>query len=108
MSLKHRAEIDALFEQGQRFPTDFFTLIWQPSERFKCGVFVSKRFGSATRRNRIKRRLREAIRLSRSCLQADGLVAVLPRPERTDRPEPKLEQLVEDVSRVFEQISLAN
>ena len=102
MSLKHRAEIDSLFEQGQRFPTDFFTLIWQPAEQFKCGVFVSKRLGGACARNRAKRRLREAVRLSRSCLQAVGRVAVLPRP---DRSEPKLEQLVEDVSRIFQKIN---
>ena len=102
MSLKRRAEIDSLFEQGQRFPTDFFTLIWQPADQFKYGVFVSNRVGSARARNRVKRRLREAIRLSRSCLQTDGRVAVLPRP---DRPEPKLEQLVEDVSRIFQEIS---
>ena len=102
MSLKRRADIDSLFEQGQRFPTDFFTLIWQPANQFKYGVFVSKRLGCAPVRNRAKRRLREALRLSRSCLQAVGRVAVLPRP---DRPEPKLEQLVEDVSRIFHKIS---
>ena len=102
MSLKHRADIDLLFEQGQRFPTDFFTLIWQPAEQFKCGVFVSKRLGNACARNRAKRRLREALRLSRSSLQVIGRVAVLPRP---DRHEPKLEQLIEDVSRIFQRIS---
>ncbi len=102
MSLKRRAEIDSLFEQGQRFPADFFTLIWQPADQFKCGVFVSKKLGNAVERNRVKRRMREAIRLSRSCLQAVGRVVVLPRP---DRHEPKLEQLVEDVSRIFQQIN---
>ncbi|MCD6250661.1 MAG: ribonuclease P protein component [candidate division Zixibacteria bacterium] len=102
MSLKHRADIDSLFKQGQRFPTDFFTLIWQPADQFKYGVFVSKRLGCACTRNRAKRRLREAVRLSRSCLQAVGRVAILPRP---DRPEPKLEQLIEDVSRIFQKIS---
>ena len=102
VSLKRRAEIDELFAQGQRFPTDFFTLIWQPADQFKCGVFISRQLGNASERNRIKRRFREAIRLSRRRLETIGRVAVLPR---TGKQEPKLEQLVEDVSRIFQQIS---
>ncbi len=104
-SLKLKAEIDELFARGQRFQTDFFTLIWQPDEQFKYGVFVAKQIGSAVRRNRVKRRFREAIRLSRSCLERNGKVAVLPRAVKR---EPKLEQLVENVSRIFQQISHSN
>lgn len=104
-SLKLKAEIDALFARGQRFPADFFILIWQPDEQFKYGVFVAKQIGSAVRRNRVKRRFREAIRLSRSCLECNGKVAVLPRAVKR---EPKLEQLVENVSRIFQQISHSN
>ena len=104
-SLKLRAEIDALFAQGQRFPADFFTLIWMPGDKFQYGVFVSNQIGSACRRNRVKRRLREAVRLSRPHLEVNGQVAVLPRAVKR---EPKLEQLVEDVSRIFQQISKSN
>ncbi len=102
LSLKRRAEIDSLFEKGQRFPTDFFTLIWQPAEQFKYGVFVSRQLGPASRRNRIKRRFREAIRHSREVLEKSGRVAILPR---AVGQEPKLERLIEDVSRVFRQVS---
>lgn len=104
-SLKSRVEIDLLFAEGQRFPADFFTLIWQPGEKFRCGVFVSKRLGSAVCRNRIKRRHREAIRLNRPYLESCGKLAILPRAVKR---EPEFERLVEDVKRIFQQISLAN
>jgi ribonuclease P protein component len=98
-------EIDSLFDKGQRFPTDFFTLIWQPAEQFRYGVFVGKTIGAATRRNRIKRRFREAIRLSCESLAKPGLVGILPR--RADQ-DPPLERLISDVTRVFEQINGLN
>jgi len=104
-SLKRRVEIDSLFDKGQRFPTDFFTLIWQPAEQFRYGIFVAKTFGTASQRNRIKRLLREALRLSRQKLAVPGLVGLLPRPAGN---EPPLEQLIDDVSRIFQQISRNN
>jgi ribonuclease P protein component len=105
LSLKGRADIDLLFEKGQRFPTDFFTLIWQPAREFRYGVFVSRKLGSASERNRIKRRFREAIRLSREMLQTSGQVAILPR--AADH-EPELERLIEDVGRIFQKVSRDN
>ncbi|MEW5795890.1 MAG: ribonuclease P protein component [Candidatus Zixiibacteriota bacterium] len=101
-SLKLRAEINSLFDKGQRFPTDFFTLIWQPATQFKYGVFVAKPLGTASRRNRIKRRFREALRLSRQALSVPGFVGLLPRPAHD---EPPMERLIDDASRIFEQIS---
>jgi ribonuclease P protein component len=101
-SLKRRVEIDSLFGKGQRFPTDFFTLIWQPAEQFRYGIFVSKSVRTAVARNRLKRRFREAVRLSRHNLAVSGHVAVLPRVVRT---EPALERLIDDFSRIFQQLS---
>lgn len=104
VSLKRRAEIDLLFELGQRFPTDFFTLIWQPAEQFRYGLFVSRHTGNAVTRNRVKRLYREAIRLSRSRLEVTGRVGILPRPITRN---PDLERLINDVSRVFQRINNA-
>jgi len=101
-SLKRRVEIDSLFDEGRRFPTDFFTLIWQPAEQFSYGVFVPRTIGSASQRNRIKRRFREALRLSRRELAVSGHVALLPR---AADDEPDLELLIEHVSRIFREIS---
>jgi len=103
-SLKRRVEIDSLFATGQRFPTDFFTLVWQPAGQFRYGIFVPRTVKSATTRNRLKRRFREAIRLSRHDLSVPGHMAVLPI---TSRTEPALERLIDDLSRIFKQLTIS-
>jgi ribonuclease P protein component len=105
VSLKSRAEIDSLFVNGRRLPTPFFTLIWEPSDAFKYGIFVSRQSGSAARRNRLKRRFREALRLSRERLTKTVRVGIVPRPVAA---EPELELLIDNVSRMFEQLSREN
>lgn len=102
LSLKSRVEITHLLEQGRRFPTDFFTLIWQPADSFRYGVFLSRRHGPAHQRVRLKRLYREAIRLSRKELAKTGRIAVLPRVKDS---EPKLDRLIAEFSNIFERIN---
>ena len=77
-------------------------MIWEPSDAFKYGIFVSRQHGPAAHRNRLKRRFREAIRLSRERLTRTGRVGIIPRPVDA---EPALELLIDNVSRLFEQLS---
>jgi ribonuclease P protein component len=79
LSLKSRVEITGLLNEGQRFTGNCFTLIWRPEARFAWCVLVSKRLGKATDRVRIKRKFREAIRLSRQEMKATGIIAILPK-----------------------------
>jgi len=55
------------------------TFRWQPADRFGYVVVVGRRHGHAARRNRIKRLLREALRLNRHRLTREVRIAVLPR-----------------------------
>jgi ribonuclease P protein component len=80
LSLKSRVEITGLLNEGQRFTGNCFTLIWRPAGQFGWCVLVSKKFGKAADRVRIKRRFREAIRLYRRDMNATGQLAVLPKP----------------------------
>jgi len=105
LSLRRRAEIDSLFEHGRRIPTDFFTLIWQPAEEFKFGIFVSRQAGKAVQRNRIRRRFREAVRLNRHRLTNPVALVLMPR---VGGPEPEFERLVDDVGRIFEKLNREN
>lgn len=64
--LRRRSEYQVLQQHGHRFPTRDLIILSQPgrAERTRLGVTVSKRVAKqATRRNRIKRWIREAFRL---------------------------------------------
>lgn len=67
-TLKKRVEFKRA--NGARFTTPFFTLQRRPDgavplERMRFGFTVTKKVGNAVARNRIRRRLREAVRLAR-------------------------------------------
>ena len=72
--LKQRKKIDALFASGQKFSVADLRAVYQLMPAMEqsgllIGVGVSKRFfKKAVDRNRIKRRMREAIRLLRPAL----------------------------------------
>ncbi|MHC4561349.1 MAG: ribonuclease P protein component [Planctomycetota bacterium] len=80
--VRHRADIDRLFSSGSQVRDDRITVIAAPNglSHSRLGVAVSKRSGSAVARNRIKRLIREAFRLSRGELP-DGMdFIVMSRP----------------------------
>ena len=79
LTLKSRAEISRLLKQGKRVQGLLCTLIWEPAESFKYGIFLSGKIGPAHDRNRIKRQVREALRLYRGELLI--VAAVMPRPD---------------------------
>lgn len=76
--LKSRRDIEGLFSDGRRCKQSSLICIWQQSDRFEYGVFVSRDLGSAVERNRIKRLLREAIRLCRSGLKKPVRLGLVP------------------------------
>lgn len=66
----HLAGMDFLrvMAKGEKRSCPSFHLYYMSAEDFQAGVCVSRRLGGAVVRNRIKRVLREAIRLTRSHL----------------------------------------
>jgi len=66
----HLAGMDFLrvMAKGEKKSCSSFHLYFMPADEFQAGVCVSRRLGGAVVRNRIKRVLREAIRLTRSDL----------------------------------------
>ncbi|MDX1667478.1 MAG: ribonuclease P protein component [Saprospiraceae bacterium] len=73
--LKSRKAINTLFQKGESFARFPLRLVWMPmyerrsSQPVQFAVSVPKRrFRLATRRNRIKRQIREAYRLNKSHL----------------------------------------
>jgi ribonuclease P protein component len=63
--LKKKVEIENVLHSGKRIPGNIFNVFIYASGRTRVAFLVSKKVGSAVRRNRMKRLLREAYRLNR-------------------------------------------
>ncbi len=84
--LKSARRISELFKCGKRLSGRFLQCYYLPSERPQAAFIVPKRYGSAVRRNRQKRRLRELYRLRRELFPPNcDLVLYLPVPRKSPR-----------------------
>lgn len=101
VSLKKRSEIESVLKNGARLSGAFCTLRWQSADRFRHAVLVGKKLGGAVQRNRIKRRLREAIRLTDIVLRANISLLIVPRPLAI---EPPFDKLKDEIKRLADQI----
>lgn len=60
--LKKEKDFDFVFKKGKRFFSPSLTMVFAAQKTTKVGFAVSKKHGSAVKRNRIKRLLRESFR----------------------------------------------
>ena len=81
--ITRRGDISRLFKEGRPRADGLITILALPNDdpvrRCRLGVGVSKQHGGAVRRNRIKRMLREAFRLTRSELPPGWDFMIVPR-----------------------------
>jgi ribonuclease P protein component len=80
--LRDQRDIDRVFRQGGRVERRGFVLLWLAAEGRRGAAFAAGRgVGGSVRRNRARRRLREAYRRQRGTLPAHGLrVCIVARP----------------------------
>lgn len=102
--LKH-ADFERVYEQGRRQFAGHLTAFYLRREGngpSRVGFTVSRALGGAVTRNRIRRRLREAVRLSQALLPPGHDVVINPKrsAEKADFSE-----LREQVARAFEKIA---
>lgn len=62
--LKKRKEYKYIFRKGKKLFSESFIMVYVPTklENYKIGVSISKKVGNAVERNRISRRLKNALR----------------------------------------------
>lgn len=89
------AEIQALFQQGKRIERPSLIVLWRETESpCRAGFAVTRQVRGSVRRNRARRRLREAFRAARAAAPAQAAVVVLGKRGALDTPLPELtEQL---------------
>ena len=88
--------------EGRTFTTPLLTLnvVAGRRRRIRCGFVVGKQIGTAVRRNRAKRRLREAVRLALPAITPGyDLVFVVRSPELLTVSFVSLQQAVEQLLR---------
>jgi len=87
--LKH-SDFERVYKQGRRHFSSHMTVFYlqpagdgSPTATARVGFTVGKVLGGAVVRNRIKRRMREAVRMQRSVLQGSGPVDVVINPKKS-------------------------
>ena len=101
--LRH-ADFERVYEQGQRHFARHMTFFFLPGSGggARVGFTVGRMLGGAVERNRIKRRLREAVRRERERLGA-GIDVVINPKKSALRAE--FAEITQDVGRAFGVIS---
>lgn len=94
--IRSRLDFATVYERGVRIGDACFSLIALANEdsRTRLGLAVSKRCGNAVRRNRLKRRLREAFRLSRAELPTGLDLVIQPRADTPIQLVPLRQSLI--------------
>ena len=62
VKLKKQADFQKLFNKGKRAFSSTVTVLYAPYKETRMGISIGKRHGTAVKRNRIKRLIREAFR----------------------------------------------
>ena len=102
--LRRSADFQAVFQHGSRLEGPTFVALWRPAAGRRVGFAVSRQLRGAVRRNRARRRVREAYRRVRTLMAADVEMVVVARPSAATRPFP---DLVEDMRRLAEGLARA-
>ena len=79
--LMRRAEYDAVYREGRRRSSREFAVFLRPNglELSRFGWSIRKALGSAVKRNRMRRRIREIIRLHRQEIAPGWDIVIHPR-----------------------------
>ncbi len=104
MRLLRHADFDRVYQKGRRLFSAHLTAFYlrrEAGEGLRVGFTVGRALGSAVDRNRMKRRLREAVRMSRPEINIGVDVVINPKKSLL---RAEFDDLRKEVTRTFETI----
>ena len=81
LKIKKQEDFQKIFSKGKRLFSHNLTILYTPSKYTRMGISVGKKHGKAVQRNRLKRLLREAFRLSTDSLKGTYSFILFPKPK---------------------------
>ena len=92
LRLLRRPEFRRVYEEGRRGSARLCTIFYRSNglPRTRFGITTPRSLGTAVVRNRIRRRLREVIRLNQAIIAPGWDVVLNPRPRAAEIPFPVL------------------
>ncbi|MCD7728374.1 MAG: ribonuclease P protein component [Clostridia bacterium] len=77
--VKKNADFQRIFKKGKRVYSSAVTVIYCPAGELKMGIAISKKYGKAVKRNRIKRLLRQAFYNTCEDLDKPCVIILMPK-----------------------------
>jgi ribonuclease P protein component len=77
--LKKQTDFQKLFQKGKRAHAPSLTIVYRPAEKMTMGISIGKKHGKSVVRNRVKRLLREAFRLTQGEMQGKYSIVLIPK-----------------------------
>jgi len=98
--LRRNEDFVRLRQEGRAFSHSSMVLNWMPNglPHNRYGLITSKKLGSAVARNRVRRRLREVVRLLHPRLRAGFDIVVIARPGLVGKPFVAMQRILEELS----------
>ena len=79
LRLKKNSDFQKVFRRGKKVFSPYITLLYYPSNETTFGIAISKKYGKAVKRNRIKRLIRASFAKSLPELNGAYTIVALPK-----------------------------
>lgn len=108
-SLRRRADFQRAYRRGASSAGKYVVVYAVPNGLpvIRAGYPVGKKYGGAVQRNRIKRLLRESVRLCSGVPASDYDLVLVPR-RRMAEDRPNCQSVLADLKSVLERLSLSD
>jgi len=104
--LRKHSQFNYIYKKGERFHTENFTLFVVKSkyQSYKLGISINKKLGKANKRNLLKRRIKEIVRLHINIPSFCNYVLLV----RESAATLSFEEIKKDLSKLFSKFEMKN